>query len=311
MGSRTALVATFCGLGLIGCGSGTTPTDPGPGGNTGAMTAKVDGQSWASPLLTTSVATVATAPGQYVMTGLQSSGGSAQTITLSLLGIPGVGTYPMGVGSGVSGGNGIYAQGNAGWITSLSGDQGTITLTTLTATRIAGTFSFIADLASGVGTGVKTISNGTFDLPITTAVSTGTVPNNMQNRIRATLNGTFYNAASVATTSNATGLSGFTSVTSKWGLTVFVSGALAVGTYPLGTAGGVTVIMGVSGECTPGSGANTCSWNGTLPGATGTVTITSVTGNRATGTFSGTLPRSGTAGAATVVITNGTFDIGW
>jgi hypothetical protein len=309
--TRRALAGAVCGLVLIACGSGTTPTGPGPGGTTGAMTAKVDGQSWASPLLNTSVATVATAPGQYVMTGLQTSGGTAQAITLTLLGVPGVGTYPLGVGSGVSGGNGVYAQGNAGWITSLSGDQGTITLTTLSATRIAGTFSFVADLASGVGTGVKTITNGSFDLPITTAVSSGAVANNMQNRISATLNGTSYKAASVATTSNAASLSGFASVTSKWGVLVFVSGLMAVGTYPLGTTGGVTVSMGVNGECTPGSGTLNCSWNGTLPGATGSVTITSVTGNRATGTFSGTLPRNGSAGAATMVVSNGTFDIGW
>ena len=312
MTSRVFLTAGISAVLLAGCGGGSGPTGPGPGGGntTGAMTAKVDGQSWSSPSSVTAVATVASAPGLYVISGLQSSGGTAQAITLSLLGIPGPGTYPLGVGSGVAGGTGIFAQASSGWATPLSGTAGTIALTTLTSTRIAGTFSFNADPTTGPASGVKVITNGTFDLPITTAVSSGTVANNLLNKITATIGGTPYNAASVATQSTPAQIFGFASTTNTRGLSLSISGGVAPGTYPIGTQGAVTTVIGVSSECTPG-GPMACTWSSALGGATGSVTITSIAGNRATGTFSGTLPRLAGTGATTLTIANGTFDIGW
>jgi len=48
------------------------------------------------------------------------------------------------------------------WSTALTGGKGTVTVTTLTATRIAGTFSF--DASSNAGAGTLQVRNGTFDL---------------------------------------------------------------------------------------------------------------------------------------------------
>jgi len=44
-----------------------------------------------------------------------------------------------------------------------TGSSGTVTLTTLTATRVAGTFSFTMVAGPG-GTGTKTVTNGKFDI---------------------------------------------------------------------------------------------------------------------------------------------------
>jgi hypothetical protein len=44
-----------------------------------------------------------------------------------------------------------------------AGSSGTVTITTLTATRVAGTFSFTMVAGPG-GSGTKTVSNGKFDI---------------------------------------------------------------------------------------------------------------------------------------------------
>ena len=55
-------------------------------------------------------------------------------------------------------------------------------------------------------------------------------------------------------------------------------------------------------------GGQTTGWSTAFQGGGGTVTITTLTSNRVTGTFSGTLlPSSGSGG--NLVVTNGTFDV--
>jgi hypothetical protein len=51
-----------------------------------------------------------------------------------------------------------------GWGTGFAGGSGTITVTVLTATRIAGTFSFDAMPGSGAATGTLQVRNGVFDV---------------------------------------------------------------------------------------------------------------------------------------------------
>jgi hypothetical protein len=51
-----------------------------------------------------------------------------------------------------------------GWTTFAQGGTGTAVITTYTATRIAGTFSFDAVAISGGATGTTRVTNGTFDV---------------------------------------------------------------------------------------------------------------------------------------------------
>ncbi len=303
-----ATVAVLAVLTGTACGGGSGPTQPG-GGGTGPITATVDGVAWAGGTNTSSVTTSAQLPGQYTIVGTQSTATTARIITLALTNIPGVGTYPLGTGSGVSGGTGIYAEPTGGWGTELSGAAGTVTISTLTATRIVGTFAFTASVVNSGATGTRTITNGKFDLPVTTPVSSGTVPNASRNRIAATLGGQSWAAASVAVQPNPVTLFGFASTNSRLGVSLTMQALPGPGTYAFGMQGGVNTVLGVSGECSPG-GPMTCAWSSPLAGSSGTVTVTSMANGRATGTFSGTLVRVTGAGAATMTVTTGTFDIG-
>jgi len=50
------------------------------------------------------------------------------------------------------------------WSTVAPGSTGSIVITTYTANRIAGTFSFTAAALSGGATGTLTVTNGSFDV---------------------------------------------------------------------------------------------------------------------------------------------------
>ena len=51
-----------------------------------------------------------------------------------------------------------------GWTTFAQGGTGTVVVTTYTASRIAGTFSFDAAATSGGATGIMHVTNGAFDI---------------------------------------------------------------------------------------------------------------------------------------------------
>src|SRR5690606_1392769 len=108
------------------------------------------------------------APGGYTFGGSYVNGGVSQAISITLMNVPGPGTYPLGTGGGVAGGIAIYADNSGGWATPLNGRAGTITLTTLSDSRATGTLSFTAEANAGGATGSRTITNGRFDIPITT-----------------------------------------------------------------------------------------------------------------------------------------------
>lgn len=141
------------------CGSDKAPTDPTTGGaavTNGTFTATINGTNWS-------------AIGQVAVTranNIVSIAGASTTYVISFgIGTAGVaGVYPLSyqnptgsiaIASNVSGG---------GWATSKAGGAGTITLTALTATRVAGTFVFDAPAVSGNATGTLHVTNGKFDV---------------------------------------------------------------------------------------------------------------------------------------------------
>jgi hypothetical protein len=288
---------------LAACGK--SPTSPGPGnGGGGSSTAGsfsgvLNGEAWASG------ATLAFAqtdlPGRMTLVGVGPIGGRTGTLTITLGFITGTGTFPLGVNYLSNGGGGaLFAESpqSATWTTLLDGASGTITVTSVTASRIAGTFQFTA--APGTGTsGTKTAANGLFDLPFRTSF---TPAPQSGSRISATINGGAWNAATIAATASGMVL-GFGGGNTVYNLSVAARVFTAGSTYPL-TTGPDGVRLTIIGQA-PGVIA---IWGG-AGGDTGSFTVTTFGGGRATGTFSGTLAPQGQTAGGPLVITNGSFDV--
>ncbi len=155
----------------VACG-GNTPTSPSlpslPGGSSfmtlsrGMVRATVDGTRWesASPLATSGMSTAAGVP---LMTLTASSTGDG--ISLSITG-------PLALGTHAAGGSApvffTLLQGfGPSWTVSPfgPGSSGTLTLTTATPTRVAGSFSFTATtLTQGLTPPARTVTDGVFDV---------------------------------------------------------------------------------------------------------------------------------------------------
>lgn len=312
MSSPATRLGVFALLFTLACGGGDGPTNPGPTpppppppppppGGSANFTASIEGQAWAS--VASATVAVAAASGTYTISGGTAQG---QGISITLLNIPGPGTYPLGTGAGVSGGTAIYADPTGGWGTPLSGAAGTVTITALTTTRIAGTFSFTAAASAGGATGTRTVSNGAFDLAITSGTTTP-VPESGRNVLRATLNGAAYNASTVVRVGTLATLVTFGGSNTQHSINITLQNVNATGTYTVGPGGPVSATVGA-----PPGGSVTgplCCWNSS-GGGSGSLVVTSLTSTRIAGTFTFTLPTAG-SGAATapMAVTNGTFDI--
>jgi hypothetical protein len=303
MGVCGVMVLAACG----GDGGGGS-TDP---GNTGQFkfTAKIDGTSWASTGGVERAGVPITLPGLYVLTGTNLSGGTAYTIVISLYNISGPGTYPLGVGVSVPGGNVLVSSLAGGWRTPQTGADGTITITTLTPSRIEGTFSFTAVAFTGGATGTKTVTDGAFVLEVKPTGTVGPLPDNAGSKVTATLNGAAYNAADVASTFiPSSGILTIVGNNSARSVTISLAGipAAGVGTYALSNGSptrtlGVTVLNG-----TQVAGL----YSSSVGGGSGSVTISSLTATRIKGTFTATLGAAGSGATGTMTVANGTFDVG-
>jgi Family of unknown function (DUF6252) len=288
-----AVVATWA---LTSCGGGG---GGGPTGNTGAgsMSARIDGASWTS----TSSSANATTGGIFTLTGVQATSGTGVSMTLYYIGAPG--TYPLGVGGVVAGGLASVVAGSAGWSTPLSGNAGTVTITAVSATRIAGTFAFTAPLVTGTSAVTsRAVTQGQFDLAVT-GPATLVVPANAGSIVNGTLAGVAFNAATVASVvSPVSGVFSFAGSNTNQTLNVILSEYTGVGTYALGTGASRTIRL-------TNLNAPTGTWGGSNATTAGTLTVTSASASRIKGSVSATLqPVAGTSGAAVTI--TATFDIG-
>lgn len=297
------LTAGFTLLALTACGGGDGTTGPGGGGGSNTMAAQIDGQSWTADGTTAAASAVVGVPGGYVILGTQVlSSSDARSISISLYNIGGPGTYALGVLPMVFGGIATIGEASGAWLTPLDGTAGTITITALSATRIAGTFSFTAAPGAGTAGGPRTVTAGHFDLPLKGTATP--VPDQAGSRVAATLGGTPYNASTVAVTmSGSSGLQ-FSTVGGDSSLTVTLTGVTAPGTYPLSTGPSLVAVV-VSGK----PGASQPVWGATATDV-GSITVTSLTATRAKGTFSVTLAPERGKGSSTLVVSNGQFDVG-
>lgn len=147
-------------LAVAGCGDDDDPASPTGGGNGGgggnaSVTASINGEAF--------TAVVAQAVNNNGIIGVGSSTENAET-TIGFGWIDtGAPTYSIEPGSAATGT--VITVGGSGWQARDDDGSGTINVTTLTSTRVAGTFSFTAVRYTGTETPIETVvTNGKFDV---------------------------------------------------------------------------------------------------------------------------------------------------
>ncbi|MEQ1855679.1 MAG: DUF6252 family protein [Longimicrobiales bacterium] len=265
-------------------------------GNIAGVDARIDGTQWYAR----SVGATNALPGHYEITGLGFGPGD-YSLTLVLDHVSGIGTYALGVGPTIVGGNGYLSQSASTWSTTWTGEEGEVVVTALTATRIAGTFDFDAD--PNVATGAKAVTQGAFDVAVSAGL--GPAAGNTGHWIAGDVHGPFI--ATAATLSYPPGatptlsLSGSNSGTS---LGINLEAVSAIGTFALDTLPPFRSISVVGAPTNPAA-----QWSSARVGGSGSVTVTSITPQRVQGTFTATV--IGFAGGPTgPLVVSGTFDMG-
>jgi hypothetical protein len=192
------------------------------------------------------------------------------------------------------------------WHTRYTGDQGTLTITTLSDTRIVGKFEF--DLTAFAGTkavGTHKVTEGQFDLMLTgSATPIGPA---LGRTLGAELEGAVFNAASIVVTPLASGFS-FNAINDNFNIGFSFGGVSAAGSYDLSFGSPARTVVVVAGSM--GDAKTNCCW-GASPDDTGSLTLSTFSAERFVGTFELTLkPQAMSAATAPLVIKSGRFDIG-
>jgi hypothetical protein len=155
---RTALVVLMSSMIGAACGGSsysTTPVIPTNLVTNGTFTATVNGTAWGAlgrvivthPTANSVAMSAPSATYAFVFALLNVTGPT----TVSLVSAPSNGSQVT-----------IGSAGQGGWSTGQAGGTGSVVITALTATHIAGTFSFDAPPVSG--SGILHVTNGAFDL---------------------------------------------------------------------------------------------------------------------------------------------------
>lgn len=300
---RTRMFGVACGVVLAACGGGGGGALGPGGGGSASFTATINGQSWAADTLGFTVTGNPGVPGSLIISGVEVvTPTNYKTLSLTVSFIGATGSYPMGINIGTTpGGTGssVVVSGSnvTTYLTPLSGAAGTVTITSLTASRMKGTFSFTADPSPGPGASL-TVTNGTFDVALPNGF-TAVPPANHGSTVSANLGATAFNAATVTGIGDL-GLGSFVvgGQSTVYSLTITTSMPItAPGSYTLGTEVSLSVLNFQS----------TDSW-AALTGATGTVTVTSIGNGRVAGTFDAVLVPLGTT-VGNLTVSNGSFDV--
>jgi len=284
---------------LAACGGGDPSGPNGTGGVTN-FTAKIDGVAWAPDISPTAINVSA---GLYSITGFKSTGSNPYTMVLALANITGPGTYPLGVTQQIFGGTAQVSDLSGGWATPNTGADGTLVITTLSATQMVGTFNFVA-VPLLTATGNKTVTEGQFDIPV--SGTAGVAAANQGSRVTGTLNGAF--AASGATSILNSGTLTVVAVGGGTGgayqtLTMSLAGWTGAGGSPYALSGSAPIRSIIVGN---GVGA---AWTSNTTGGNGSVVITSANSGRIVGSFTANVV--GVAGGATGTLAiSGSFSLG-
>ena len=161
------LAVTFSSL-LISCGGDddVPPVTPvTPAANSSFVKAKVNGQAFSSYIFGTSAASAnISGSGSGTLIQVLGSNLNANNISITLYGITETGTYE--INPSLDGSVMAYTPGTGGVAYSTgecAGSGGTIVITTLSSTKIEGTFSFIGKDSNTCDTSeTKTVTEGSF-----------------------------------------------------------------------------------------------------------------------------------------------------
>lgn len=167
---RHALAPIFAAT-LLACGGGGgnnsgsngNPTGPPAGGGAanGSMTATIGGAAWSA------AGTVSVTRQQNNFIGIGASGfagGTAYAVVIGIANAVGPGTHNLDIYTGGGDGSSLIVGGQTtGWGTAFQGGSGTVTITSLSANRIVGTFSGILIPSSGTAANLV-VANGQFNV---------------------------------------------------------------------------------------------------------------------------------------------------
>ena len=163
----------------------------------------------------------------------------------------------------------------------------------------------MARAVPGTASGTRSVTEGAFHVPLTTVGVIGPIPDNAWSEVRATVAGSPWNAANIATMFGSGTLS-IAAFNDTRTLTITVAGVQGPGTYALSGVPPLCSITGIGDGVDP----LVCCW-GPYMSAAGSVTVTSVTATRIQGTFQASLEAApGSQAAGSLVIASGTFDNG-
>lgn len=146
------LVATSCG----GSSSTDVPVTSVPLLN-GTFAASINGAAWSAE---GRVAVVRGAGNSLIM----GAASLTRSLSLTLIGASAPGTYSMAYTTATLPSFAIMSSAGAAWTTNTTGGTGSVVVTVLTSSRVAGTFSFDAPPSPGQGTTTAHVTGGTFDV---------------------------------------------------------------------------------------------------------------------------------------------------
>ena len=146
------LVATNCG----GGGSSVTGTSNNALLN-GTFSASINGSRWSAA---GRVAVTRGAGNSLIIAGASLT----YSISFALINATGPGTFSLVYTTTTVPSFAILSGNGAAWTTNTTGGTGTVVVTTLTANRVAGTFTFDAPASPGQGTTTAHVTGGAFDV---------------------------------------------------------------------------------------------------------------------------------------------------
>jgi hypothetical protein len=231
-------------------------------------------------------------------------GDNRQLLSFAVTANRGSGTYTTGV---IDPNNVVVSTlsnvgGAAAWLSGPTFGSGSVTITSLTSTSAAGTFTLTLAPTAGTGaTGNKVITNGVFNVTFTVPPTLPPGAGAVNGTISASVDGVAWRGAVSAratTTNGLVSITGQDTDTRLISLAFFASGPGTVSlNYPNPSHGS----MNLGGQF----------WDtATFPGGTGSVVVTTITATRVTGTFSMTMQPSQTnTNPRPAQVTNGQFDL--
>jgi hypothetical protein len=143
---------------LVGACSDNDPANP--AGSNDYFSATVNGVAFSG-----SASRYATYANQVLSVG--GTNGDGRMVTIALANITAVGTYSLSPNNPNAAIANVMEGSPLGiWASNITGGSGTLTVTTFSLTRMAGSFSFVAVPANASASGTAVVTNGSFDLPL-------------------------------------------------------------------------------------------------------------------------------------------------